>query len=198
VDARQALLLRQMLAGAPGLDQTTQLARALASGKHTPGGLLLVGTPDDEPWHFGAHLDDEARWAGIPSLAPTWVRWNPPPDAPPHLAVGLERLEGAGRGETLLVATPSGAIDPLLERVSDARRHGALILAVEGAPTELQSLAHEAVAAGPAVGYDLTTHLVSVAAGESAGGQSRSVQARLRDRLARMLERVSGPDGVPR
>jgi hypothetical protein len=188
--------MRQMLAGTQGLDRAADLARALASGKHAAGGLLLVGTPDDEPWHFGAHLDDEARWAGVPNLAPTWVRWNPPPNAPPHLAVGLDRLAAAGRGETLLVATPTGAIDPLLERVSDARRHGALILAVEGAPTELQSLAHEAVsvASGGGVGYDLTTHLVSVAAGESASGRSHVVRIRVRDRLARLLERVSGPD----
>jgi hypothetical protein len=188
--------MRQMLSGSAGLDQAADLARALASGRHTAGGLLLVGTPDDEPWHFGAHLDDEARWAGVPELAPTWVRWNPPPDAPPHLAVGLDRLAGAGRGETLLVATPTGAIDALLERVSDARRHGALILAVEGAPTELQSLAHEALAVSgdTAVGYDLTTHLVSVAAGESASGRSRTVRRSLRDRVARMLERVAGPD----
>jgi hypothetical protein len=195
VDARQALIMRQMLAGTRGLDQAADLARALASGKHSVGGLLLVGTPDDEPWHFGAHLDDEARWAGVPTLAPTWVRWDPPPNAPPHLAVGLDRLTAAGRGETLLVATPTGAIDPLLERVSDARKHGALILAVEGAPTELQSLAHEAVAVGDGalLGYDLTTHLVSVAAGESASGRGRT---RLRDRLARMLERLSGPDSA--
>jgi hypothetical protein len=190
--------MRQLLSGTQGLDQAADLARALASGKHSTGGLLLVGTPDDEPWHFGAHLDDEARWAGVPTLAPTWVRWNPPPDAPPHLAVGLDRLSAVGRGETLLVATPTGAIDPLLERVSDARKHGALILAVEGAPTELQSLAHEAVSIGDSatMGYDLTTHLVSVAAGESASGRSHAVRVRLRDRLARMLERVSGPDNA--
>jgi hypothetical protein len=197
VDARQALLLRQLLSGSPGLDRASDLARALTSGRHTAGGLLLVGTPDDEPWHFGAHLDDEARWAGVPELAPTWVRWNPPPGAPPHLAVGMDRLAAAGRGETLLVATPTGAVDPLLERVSDARRHGALILAVEGAPTELQSLAHEAVTAGgdgAPIGYDLTTHLVSVAAGESANGRTRTVRTRLRDRIGRMLDRVSGPE----
>jgi hypothetical protein len=189
VDARQALLLRQMLTGSANLDETAEFARALTSAGHTTGGLLLVGTPDEEPWHLGAHLGDEARWAGAPSLEPTWVRWNPPPGAPPHLAVGLDRLAAAGRGSTLLVATPTGAIDPLLERVDDARRHGALILAVEGAPTELRALAHEALTVAPAVGYDLTTHLISVAAGESAGGRGRTVRTRLRERVTRMLDR---------
>jgi hypothetical protein len=194
VDARRALLLRRMLSGSAGLDEAASLARALTRGRHAAGGLLLVGTPDDEPWHFAAHLGDEARWTGTPSLDPTWVRWNPPPGAPAHLAVGLDRLSAAGRGETLLVATPTGAVDPLLERLEDARRHGALVLAVEGAPTALQSLAHEAVTVGPDVGYDLTTHLVSVAAGESASGRTRTVGPRLRDRLARMLDRPRLPD----
>ena len=195
MDARQARRMRRMLSGSAGVEQAAAVARALATGRHTRGGLLLVGTPDDEPWHFAAHLEDEARWTGMTSLTPTWVRWNPPPDAPPHLAVGLDRLSSAGRGETLLIATPKGAVGPLLERVEDARRHGALILAVEGTPTELQSLAHEAVAVGPAVGYDLTTHLVSVAAGETARGHMRRGRATLRDHLTRILDRAAGPNG---
>jgi hypothetical protein len=188
--------MRGMLSGSAGLHQAAELARALAAGAHGQGGLLLVGTPDDEPWHFGAHLVDEARWAGMPSLAPTWVRWNPPPGAPPHLSVGLDRLSGAGRGETLLVATPAGATDHLLERISDARRHGALVLAVEGAPTELQSLAHESLAVGPSIGYELTTHLVSIAAGDTARVRRHGPSTRLRDRMRRILDRVTGPDGV--
>jgi hypothetical protein len=186
--------MRRVLSGSAGVEEATAVARALATGRHTRGGFLLVGTPDDEPWHFAAHLDDEARWTGVTALAPTWVRWNPPPGAPPHLAVGLDRLSGAGRGETLLVATPTGAVDQLLERVDGARRRGALILAVEGTPTELQALAHEAVTVGPTVGYDLTTHLVSVAAGETARGRTRGGRTTLRDRLTRILDRAAGPN----
>ena len=189
VDARRALQLRRMLSGTAALDRAASLASALTRGGHSRGGLLLVGTPDDEPWHLAAHLADEARWTATPALEPTWVRWNPPAGAAPHLSVGLDRIAAAGRGETLFVATPTGALDALLERVDHARRHGALVLALEGSPTELQSLAHEAVAADPAVGYDLTTHLVSVAAGESASGRTRTAPARLRDRLARLLHR---------
>ena len=63
----------------------------------------MVGTPGDEPWHLAAHLDEESRMGGVPGLAPTLVRWDPPPDAPPHLGVGLRRLEQAGRGEAVFV-----------------------------------------------------------------------------------------------
>ena len=34
----------------------------------------------------------------VGELAPTLVRWSPPPGAPPHLSVGLARLEAARRG----------------------------------------------------------------------------------------------------
>ena len=51
-----------------------------------------MGTPEFEPWHLTAHLDDESRLSGIAALAPTLVRWSPPADAPPHLAIGLARL----------------------------------------------------------------------------------------------------------
>jgi hypothetical protein len=192
VDARQVRQVRELLAESSWVRRATGLAHTIATGKHDPGGLLLVGTPDDEPWHLGAHLTDEARWAGVPRLAPTWVRWSPPPDAPPHLSIGLRRLEQVRRGETVFVATPTGATAPLLERVSDARHSGALVVAMEGAQTELQDLAHDGlvVPSGAPVSYDIVTHLVSVAAGES-GGPRR--QARFRDRLARLLDTLSGP-----
>jgi hypothetical protein len=185
-----------MLSGSPFLDQATQLARALTMGGHSAGGLLLVGTPDEEPWHFGAHLEDEARWSGVPELAPTWVRWSPPSDAPPHLSVGIERLRDVRGGETVLVATPTDGTESLLERMSDARRRGALVLAVSGVEGEVDSLAHESlvVPADAPVGFDITTHLVSVAAGEAVSTGRHGVASRLRDRLARALDHVAGPD----
>ena len=61
-----------------------------------------------------AHLDDKSRLSGVAELAPTLVRWAPPPGAPPHLAVGLARLEGARRGETLFVVAEDTAPVPLL------------------------------------------------------------------------------------
>jgi len=113
--------------------------------RRTPGEghLLLVGTPRVEPWHLAAHLDDEARRAIQPQLAPQLVRWRPPPGAPAHLSIGLERLEQVSRGETVFVIAPHDAPDPLLERVDDARRTGATILSLDAGDDQLGSLAHE-------------------------------------------------------
>src|ERR1700722_11193090 len=106
VNAEQVAALRTLLAPTSWLDRAADFARALRGSARTPGGLLLVGTPDHEPWHFAAHLDDESQLAGLPELAPTLARWNPPPGAPPHLSVSLARLRDAGRGDSLVVVSP--------------------------------------------------------------------------------------------
>jgi len=190
MNADQVAALTALLGPSGWMDQTEEFARALRVSARTPGGLLLVGTPDDEPWHLTAHLDDESRLAGLPGLAPTLVRWSPPPDAPPHLAVGLARLEAAGRGETLLVVSETAAPTPLLERVDDARRTGATVLALDTDDPELDRLAHESlvVSAAPAqVSFDVAQHLVSAAAGQPHGRRLSP-----RERLARLLEKISG------
>ena len=190
MNADQVAALTALLGPSGWMDQTEEFARALRVSARTPGGLLLVGTPDDEPWHLTAHLDDESRLAGLPGLAPTLVRWSPPPDAPPHLAVGLARLEAAGRGETLLVVSATAAPVPLLERVDDARSTGATVLALDTDDPELDRLAHESlvVSAAPAqVSFDVAQHLVSAAAGQPHGRRLSP-----RERLARLLEKISG------
>ena len=149
-----------------------------------------MGTPDYEPWHVTAHLDDEARLAGIPELAPTLVRWAPPAGAPPHLSVGLARLEAAQRGETLFVVADDTAPVPLLERVDEARRVGATILALDEGDPELDALAHEALAVPESLSFDAGQHLVSAAAGEREATGARGLRAR----LARLLDTVSGPN----
>ncbi len=190
MNAEQVAALRVLLAPTGWLDRAADFARALRGSARTPGGLLLVGTPDDEPWHFAAHLDDESRFAGLPELAPTLVRWNPPPGAPAHLSVSLARLGDAGRGDSLVVVSPQAAPDRLLERVSDARRSGATILALDRGDGRLAEVAHEALAVAPSepLSFDAAQHLVSAAAGER--GEPRRG---LRARLARLLDTVSGP-----
>ncbi|MFI9551215.1 hypothetical protein [Nonomuraea endophytica] len=188
MDSGSVAFLRELLADTGWVERTRELGMALRATR-SPGGLLLVGTPLDEPWHLTAHLGDEARLSGLPQLAPTLVRWQPPADAPAHLRIGLERIEAARRGETLFVVAEQQAPVPLLERVDDARRTGATIIALESGDPELTGLAHEALAIPQhgLITFDGAQHLVSTAAGEIPQRPS------LRDRLARLLDRVSGP-----
>src|SRR5579859_630533 len=101
MDANQVATLRALLAPTGWLERTRAFAKGLRSATRLRGGLMVLGDPDDEPWHLTAHLDEESRLAGIPELMPTLVRWNPPPEAPAHLRVGMARLAAARRGETL-------------------------------------------------------------------------------------------------
>ncbi len=190
MDAEQVAALRAILAPTGWLERTTAFARLLRRSR-TPGGLLVVGTPGDEPWHLAAHLDEESRLSGVPELCPTLVRWAPPLDAPPHLRIGMRRLERAERGETVLVVGTQAAPARLLERVSDARKR-ATVLALDQGDPELEQLAHEVLTITPGtapVSFDGAQHLVSSAAGEPPGLGRRG----LRQWLNRVLETVSGP-----
>ena len=145
VDSARVALLREVLSSTPWVDRTRSFARDLRSSTRIEHGLLLVGTPQAEPWHLAAHLDDESRFAGIPELSPVLVRHRIPDGAPPHLSVGLARLEVAKSGETLFVVAPGPAPEPLLDRVDDARRHGATVMSMHSGDDDLQSLAHESL-----------------------------------------------------
>ncbi|WP_436757126.1 hypothetical protein [Streptosporangium sp. V21-05] len=188
MDAGSVTLLREILASTGWVERTRELGLALRATR-SPGGLLLVGTPQEEPWHLTAHLGDEARLSGMPQLTPTLVRWAPAPEAPAHLRVGLERIERARRGETLFVVAEERAPEALLERVSDARRTGTTILALDGGDPDLKGLAHDALTVPERApfSFDGAQHLVSMAAGEAGRRPG------LRDRLAGLLERISGP-----
>lgn len=135
-------------------------------GGHRPGQLLTVGGPQDEPWHLVAHLADSARLHDDAALRPTLVRRSPTPDAPPHLRGGLELVESAGRGSTVLVVARLGADDELLSRVADARRRGSTVLALTSGDEELTGLAHDALVTGyggpTAAPFELVSHLVSL------------------------------------
>jgi hypothetical protein len=207
MNSEQVAALRALLAPTGWLDRTSTFAGALRRSARTPHGLLVVGTAAYEPWHMTAHLDDESRYAGLPELKPTLVRWAPQPGAPAHLSVGLDRLRAASRRETLLVVSADAAPAELLERVDDVRRLGATIFALDRGDPELDDLAHESlpVPEGSApVSFDAAQHLVSAAAGETgpaagAGGGRLPLagydpaQPRgLRSRLARLLDSVTG------
>ena len=184
-------MLRDVLEGTNWLERTLEFSRALRTSTTTSRGLLLFGPPDAEPWHLTAHLDDEARFARLPEIAPTLVRWQPPPGAPAHLDIGLERLAATGRGQSLLVVAES-APAALLERVDDVRRKGASVFALDTGHAELASLAHEVLTvdtdALPVLSFDGAQHLLSIAAA------TKDVPRRgLRARLGRLLDTISGP-----
>jgi hypothetical protein len=206
VDIERARSLRESFGGSAWASRTRSFASLLRTAGHGPGGLLIVGTAAYDPWHLTAHLDDQARFTGSAELTPTLVRHHVPEGAPPHLAVGLSRLEAAGRGETLFVVAPTTASEGLLSRLDDARHAGATLLVMESGDRELQGLAHEAltivdelpagvavasqgalVADGVLVEHDLAAafetaqHLVSLAAGETGMNTGRF---RLRRRRA--------------
>jgi hypothetical protein len=206
MDRARIALMRDLLAGTGWVERTRSFGQALRRAPHDAGGLLLVGTPTEEPWHFAAHLDDEARWSDLPGLAPILVRWAPPPNAPPHLAVGLQRLEQVAKGETVFVVAPDAAPEQLLERVADARKIGATVFALDAGDTDLEGLAHESlwVPRAPNVPgaateglvvpeFDVVSHLVSAAAGEQAIASKSRIGA-VRRRLGRLLDAVSDSD----
>jgi hypothetical protein len=148
-------------------------------------GLLVVGTPNCEPWHFVAHLADEAAYAGRPDLSPTWVRWKVEPGAPAHLSVGIDRL-GALRSDTIIVISPEAATESLLDRVEQARRQGSLVLAIDRGDPDVGGLAHERLAVpndAPPASFDVAQHLVTELA-PGARGRTQLTQSR----LMRLLE----------
>ncbi len=142
---------------------------------------------------------------------PTLVRWAPPPGAPRHLSVGLDRLERTGRTETLLVVSQEAAPPALLDRVADAKKAGTAIFALDAGDPELDDLAAEALVIRPShdpVSFDAAQHLVSFGVAEPAaltgddllcdlesGPKAARLPARpgLRGTLNRLLGTISGP-----
>jgi hypothetical protein len=177
MNADQIAALRVLLAPTGWLERTRAFARALRQSSRSPQGLLVLGTPADEPWHMTAHLADESRLAGIPELEPTLIRWAPPADAPPHLRHGIDRLAAATRTETLLVVSGQYAPAELLERLNDVRKIGTTIFALDQGDAELDGLANEALAVPPQsspMSFDAAQHLVTAAVGEPGGQAGRS------------------------
>jgi len=168
----RATLLAQLRSSDGWIADIRRLAAVLRTPRPSSAGLLVVGTPSEEPWHLVAHLEQESRLSAQPALSPVLVRHRVTAGAAAHLAVDLSRLNEARPGEVVFVVAPTAAPAELLSRVQDARRAGAIILALEaGGDADLQGLADDSVTIDhqpnhPAV-FDAAQHLLSVAAGQA-------------------------------
>jgi hypothetical protein len=148
-----------------------ELGQELRPASESAGQLYVVGTPQNDAWHVAAHLDDEARFTGLTTLRPRLLRWRPPADGPAHLRLSIDELRDGGHGRAVLVVAPDPLAADELERLADARRAGATLLAVTTSGDELAGIAHEsAVVDSPVspsgledVGF--AGHVVTVSAG---------------------------------
>ncbi len=150
------------LVRAPAFSGVSRIAAALGRSARS-GDLLIVGTPDYEPWHLVAHWQQSRARAVSPRL----VRHRVPDHAAAHLSVGLDAIQHATRADALLVVAPDRAGADLLQRLSDARRRGATVLALtadgdEATLPELDSIAHDLAAVGTA-SFDFAQHLLPIA-----------------------------------
>ena len=192
MDRSEARILRELLEfgrGRAWLAEADDFAAALRAAPRREGALLLVGGEEAEPWHMAAHLSDEARMAGLGQLSPTLVQRAPRVDAPAHLAAGLDRISAAERGEAVLIVCADDPDSLVLERVDDARRHGARILTLGQRTPLADGLAHETLRVPDipeAPSFDGAQHLVSSAAVEL---RPRGLLLRLR----RWVEASNGP-----
>jgi len=174
VDLTRASLLREVLGGTELATRTSQFAHSLRRFTTRPSGLMLFGPEHDEPWHLTAHIDDEVVRAGIAELRPALIRWQPAPDAPQHLSIGLDRLRDVGRGESLVVVSEHTPESALLERVHDVRRRGATVFSIDNGDRDLASLSHESLVPGllvpAAFGSGWTPHDLLALPGTNASG----------------------------
>jgi hypothetical protein len=186
VDSHQVSGLRRLLAGTVLDDEVVEFASALSVAPQPSGGLLVVGTPTHEPWHFVAHLADQAAASSRAELTPTWVRWQPPATGASHLTVGPDRLRHIDRHETILVIAKDSAPERLLDLVADAHKQGALVMALKQSNPDLVDLADEVltVPESPTFPYfDVVQHVVTeIAPGVRTGSHQ------VRGRLRRLLE----------
>jgi hypothetical protein len=144
--------------------QTVQFAGALGGRREESNRLLVVGTPEFEPWHFVAHMSEEAQRQGRSDLRPTLMRWEIPAGAPAHLAVSVDDIAQATRDQTVLVLPSGTRSSELLSRVSDAKRGGARIMSVHRGDDDLADLSHEMLSVDPLRAdrdYDVTQHIVT-------------------------------------
>jgi len=144
--------------------EVRQFAQVLGRRSEHPAGLLIVGVPGFEPWHFTAHLGEQASRVGRRDLAPTLLRWRIPNGAPAHLAVSVDSLLTVSRHQTVLAIDPFGGDPGLLERLDHAHKRGARILSLHRGGPELVDLSHETLSVDrrrPDEEFEVTQHLIT-------------------------------------
>ncbi|MHB1930043.1 MAG: hypothetical protein ACYCUG_11615 [Acidimicrobiales bacterium] len=153
----------------PVAAEARRFARSLGERAGPAEGVLVVGAPSWEPWHFATHLAERAALGGRKDLRPTLLRWRVPPGSPPHLAVTVDDgLALASRTQTVLVVDPFGNSPQLLERLGDARSRGLRIMTIHRGSDDLVQLSHDTLSVDPCRPprvFDLTQHVVTYAAG---------------------------------
>ena len=134
MDAVRVALLREVLAGTEWLQATRRFAAALRAVRRAARRRAAAGRHRrrTSPGTWPPISTTRPPGRGCRSCPRPWCATGSRTPAPAHLAVGLGRLEAAGRGETLLVVAPEPPGAALLERVHDARRAGATVLALDG------------------------------------------------------------------
>jgi hypothetical protein len=144
--------------------EVRQFAAALGDRHERPTELLIVGVPGFEPWHFTAHLSEQAARYRRRDLVPTLLRWHIPDGAPTHLAVPIDSLLTVSRHQTVLAIDPFGTDSELLDRIDHAHHRGARILSLHRGHPELVDLSHETLAVDrrrPEQEFEVTQHLVT-------------------------------------
>ena len=148
--------------------------------------LFVLGSQDFEPWHFTAHIAEEADRTGRADLSPTLLRWAVPRGAPTHLSISTDHVSFLERNQTLLVVSPYGESDELKTRVDHARKRGARVLSVQQEGSQLSDLSHDILAVESwrnAHEIEVSQHLVtSLAPAEDRGVGRWSTPSRARTR----------------
>jgi hypothetical protein len=155
--------------------EVTLFAHALGNRQDRSTDLFVIGAPEFEPWHFCAHLGEQASRFGRPDLSPTWLRWSVPLGAPAHLARSVDTLNSVSRRQTVLIVDPLGGTPELMERVAGARHHGARIMSLHRGHQDLVELSHETLLIDrlrPDRDFEIAQHLVTDLAPIPARGNS--------------------------